>query len=203
MCAPLAKQCPVQCLKFTSFGTLIRNVPPSLPWALAAKSRGCKEGERQEGRGGQKEWRGRGQGRDQGNLGLEMPLRGLFSTNQPGQQQISGSLLVGLGCPYQSGKQPWSCPLVFLTDVDECTDADACGEARCKNLPGSYSCLCDEGYEFSSQEKACRGTHPQLPWALHTYTHTHMHHTHVNMCTLCIPVHVPHITHVHTTHICA
>ncbi|XP_023378673.1 growth arrest-specific protein 6 [Pteropus vampyrus] len=41
-------------------------------------------------------------------------------------------------------------------DVDECADADACGEARCRNLPGSYSCLCDEGYEFNSQEKACQ-----------------------------------------------
>ncbi|XP_057162908.1 growth arrest-specific protein 6 isoform X2 [Ursus arctos] len=41
-------------------------------------------------------------------------------------------------------------------DVDECANGDACGEARCRNLPGSYSCLCDEGYAFSSQEKTCQ-----------------------------------------------
>uniref|UniRef100_A0A8C9A3B9 Growth arrest specific 6 n=1 Tax=Prolemur simus TaxID=1328070 RepID=A0A8C9A3B9_PROSS len=40
--------------------------------------------------------------------------------------------------------------------VDECADEGACGEARCGNLPGSYSCLCDEGYAYSSQERACR-----------------------------------------------
>lgn len=68
-----------------------------------------------------------------------------------------------------------ACPLFFLADVDECADTDACGEARCRNLPGSYSCLCDEGYEFNSQEKACQGTHPQLMQAPHT---------HINMCTL-------------------
>lgn len=47
----------------------------------------------------------------------------------------------------------------LLADIDECADLEACGEARCKNLPGSYSCLCDEGFAYSSQEKACRGTH--------------------------------------------
>ncbi|XP_053074225.1 growth arrest-specific protein 6 isoform X3 [Acinonyx jubatus] len=41
-------------------------------------------------------------------------------------------------------------------DVDECADGRACGEARCSNLPGSYACLCDEGYAFSPQEKACQ-----------------------------------------------
>lgn len=131
-----------------------------------------------------------------------MPLRGLFSTSQPGQQHISGSLLVGLGCPYQSGKQPRSCPLVFLTDVDECTDADACGEARCKNLLGSYSCLCDEGYEFISQEKACRGTRPQLPWAPHTYTYTHARHTCEHVHSVHASARATHHTCAHHTHMC-
>lgn len=76
--------------------------------------------------------------------------------------------------PCQSGTQLWNSG--FFADIDECADADACGEAHCRNLPGSYSCLCDEGYAFSSQEKACRGTCPQLPQVLHTY----MHYMHVN-----------------------
>ncbi|XP_011913549.1 PREDICTED: growth arrest-specific protein 6 isoform X3 [Cercocebus atys] len=47
------------------------------------------------------------------------------------------------------------CPPISK-DIDECADSEACGEARCKNLPGSYSCLCDKGFAYSSQEKACR-----------------------------------------------
>uniref|UniRef100_A0A2K5BZZ3 Growth arrest specific 6 n=1 Tax=Aotus nancymaae TaxID=37293 RepID=A0A2K5BZZ3_AOTNA len=40
-----------------------------------------------------------------------------------------------------------------LRDIDECVEAEACGEARCQNMPGSYSCLCDEGFAYSSREK--------------------------------------------------
>ncbi|XP_073068393.1 growth arrest-specific protein 6 isoform X3 [Manis javanica] len=43
-----------------------------------------------------------------------------------------------------------------LADIDECVDTGACGEARCRNLPGSYSCLCDAGYAFSPRERACQ-----------------------------------------------
>nr|XP_021523571.1 growth arrest-specific protein 6 [Aotus nancymaae] len=50
-----------------------------------------------------------------------------------------------------------------LRDIDECVEAEACGEARCQNMPGSYSCLCDEGFAYSSREKACRGTHASRP----------------------------------------
>uniref|UniRef100_A0A2K6K3G1 Growth arrest specific 6 n=1 Tax=Rhinopithecus bieti TaxID=61621 RepID=A0A2K6K3G1_RHIBE len=52
-----------------------------------------------------------------------------------------------------TGSESWP---VLLADIDECADSEACGEARCKNLPGSYSCLCDKGFAYSSQEKACR-----------------------------------------------
>lgn len=59
--------------------------------------------------------------------------------------------------------------LVFPADLDECADAGACGEAQCQNLPGSYSCLCDEGYAFSSQEKSCRGARPDTTRDTHTH----------------------------------
>ena len=59
--------------------------------------------------------------------------------------------------------------LVFPADVDECVDAGACGAARCQNLPGSYSCVCDEGYVFSSQEKGCQGTYLR-PHGTHRHT---------------------------------
>ncbi|XP_022358685.1 growth arrest-specific protein 6 isoform X2 [Enhydra lutris kenyoni] len=56
------------------------------------------------------------------------------------------------GSPYTKSPDFVSC----VQNVDECADGGACGEAHCKNLPGSYSCVCDEGYVFSSPDKACR-----------------------------------------------
>lgn len=109
--------------------------------------------------------------------------------------------------PLPTRRQPWSRALVSLADVDECANGAACGEARCQNLPGSYSCLCDEGYAFSSQEKACRGTPPQLPTGPGTNTCEHMcaHMqrptcTPVNTYTLCSCVCMT--THLHTHHTC-
>lgn len=94
--------------------------------------------------------------------------------------------------PCRSGLQQG--PLGFFADIDECADPDACGEARCKNLPGSYSCLCDEGYEFSSQDKACRGTHPSRRGCRHVHTPADMYIV-THTCAF------PH-TCAHTTPVC-
>eukprot|EP00917_Polyrhabdina_sp_WS-2016_P013813 GHVP01030197.1.p2 GENE.GHVP01030197.1~~GHVP01030197.1.p2 ORF type:complete len:712 (-),score=124.77 GHVP01030197.1:2788-4923(-) len=39
-------------------------------------------------------------------------------------------------------------------DIDECL-SDVCGEAKCTNLPGSYSCLCSQGFQFNETTKQC------------------------------------------------
>ena len=121
--------------------------------------------------------RGRGQGQDQGARHQEC-LSGACSlpASQGRRKFLAHYRQAWAGCirPISLGYSGG--PLAFFADIDECADADACGEARCKNLPGSYSCLCDEGYEFSSQDKACRGTLPQPLQALPT--HTHLHRTH-------------------------
>lgn len=162
------------------------------PGPRAEKSSGRKEGDRQEGGEGEEE---EGRVRTSGTQ-HQGALRGLLSACQKG----GGTFLAHhwrpgrLRPPCRSGH---SCgPPGCFADIDECADADACGEARCRNLPGSYSCLCDEGYAFSSQEKACRGTHPSRC--------RHRTHTCIHMRALPVCKHVhcvyAHHTCVHHTH---
>lgn len=74
--------------------------------------------------------------------------------------------------------------------MDECADASTCGDARCRNLPGSFSCLCDVGYAFSPQDKACRGATPGTrvqggrgTWvSLGPAERCWWHHPHAYMC---------------------
>jgi len=45
---------------------------------------------------------------------------------------------------------------LFYVDVDECKKPDICPyNSRCENLPGSYSCECDDGYKLTGQK--CEG----------------------------------------------
>lgn len=45
-----------------------------------------------------------------------------------------------------------------VPDVDECTDVPgACGTAQCRNLIGTYECLCDVGYVYNNETKSCDG----------------------------------------------
>lgn len=48
---------------------------------------------------------------------------------------------------------------VFHADVDECqSGAHRCGEGQlCHNLPGSYRCDCQSGYDYDSFRKMCVG----------------------------------------------
>ncbi|NXL93429.1 PROS protein, partial [Alectura lathami] len=42
-------------------------------------------------------------------------------------------------------------------DINECEDFNGgCGQ-RCSNLPGSYRCLCEDGYFMHSNKRDCRG----------------------------------------------
>ena len=48
------------------------------------------------------------------------------------------------------------CILSICTDVDECTGTPGiCGGGTCVNTIGSYSCMCDEGYELNMTETEC------------------------------------------------
>ena len=54
--------------------------------------------------------------------------------------------------------QQWSDCLV-VADVDECRNRSFCGaHAVCQNLPGSFQCLCDQGYEGARDGRHCVGT---------------------------------------------
>jgi len=42
------------------------------------------------------------------------------------------------------------------TDIDECEDESSCGYI-CINSPGSYVCVCSDGYELNEDGAACDG----------------------------------------------
>ncbi|VDM65322.1 unnamed protein product [Strongylus vulgaris] len=39
----------------------------------------------------------------------------------------------------------------FCDDINECLDKSVCGGLMCINLPGSYKCRCNAGYEFNEK----------------------------------------------------
>uniref|UniRef100_A0ACB8FEP4 Uncharacterized protein n=1 Tax=Sphaerodactylus townsendi TaxID=933632 RepID=A0ACB8FEP4_9SAUR len=44
----------------------------------------------------------------------------------------------------------------LLADVDECQNVSLCGtHANCHNLPGSFQCICDQGYESARDGQHC------------------------------------------------
>ena len=48
----------------------------------------------------------------------------------------------------------------FYSDINEClTGAHECTgtNQRCENAPGTYSCVCAEGYQFSRISRSCEG----------------------------------------------
>lgn len=44
---------------------------------------------------------------------------------------------------------------LFVPDVDECTDPDACSQI-CINHMGGYKCECEDGYQVDPATKACK-----------------------------------------------
>ncbi|XP_023571003.1 growth arrest-specific protein 6 isoform X2 [Octodon degus] len=66
--------------------------------------------------------------------------------------QVCQDLMGNYFCLCRAGWEGRHCD----RDIDECAEAEACGEARCQNLPGSYTCLCDEGFKYSTQAEACQ-----------------------------------------------
>ena len=51
-----------------------------------------------------------------------------------------------------------NCVYVWLTDIDECA-SDICHNGNCVNSPGSFQCLCPDGYQLSHTGDECQGQH--------------------------------------------
>jgi len=43
----------------------------------------------------------------------------------------------------------------LFADVDECAEPDTCSQI-CINLPGSYKCDCEKGYEIDPVSNTCK-----------------------------------------------
>lgn len=49
---------------------------------------------------------------------------------------------------------------IFLPlDIDECsiTTANVCGNGVCKNIPGDFTCECNEGFRTMAPMQVCMG----------------------------------------------
>lgn len=48
-------------------------------------------------------------------------------------------------------------PLLFLSDIDECSLPNICVYGTCHNLPGLFRCECEVGYELDRSGGNCTG----------------------------------------------
>ncbi|NXL36773.1 PROS protein, partial [Glaucidium brasilianum] len=48
-------------------------------------------------------------------------------------------------------------------DINECEDLNGGCSQRCSNLPGSYRCLCEDGYFMHSNKRDCGGRKSRMP----------------------------------------
>ena len=48
------------------------------------------------------------------------------------------------------------------TDYDECKTTGMCTNGRCKNMMGSFKCICNPGYMLSSSGEVCIGKKFQI-----------------------------------------
>ena len=48
--------------------------------------------------------------------------------------------------------------MYFCIDINECSGFNGCSHI-CENLPGTYRCLCPEGYIIGADERECEGVH--------------------------------------------
>lgn len=85
------------------------------------------------------------------------PVSPAISLLLAGDARVRVHRALGLGLGWVEA-QLWPDCLV-LADVDECRNRSFCGShAVCQNLPGSFQCLCDQGYEGARDGRHCVGT---------------------------------------------
>ena len=56
---------------------------------------------------------------------------------------------------------PLEMSLFYFTDINECVErSDSCDRINgdCINIPGSYQCVCNEGYELDDDGLTCKGS---------------------------------------------
>lgn len=62
-----------------------------------------------------------------------------------------------------------------LSDINECANESVCGRHMfCRNLIGTYQCICDQGYETARDGRSCVGV---------SHTHTHFCKSSAHLCT--------------------
>lgn len=48
-------------------------------------------------------------------------------------------------------------PFLEIADTDECAERNGGCHQICTNLPGSYECSCNSGYQKGEDSKRCEG----------------------------------------------
>lgn len=74
---------------------------------------------------------------------------------------ISDNLIIKALTPQRQTGLTWACLQIWIlfADIDECReDPQICGShAICNNLPGTFRCECEDGYQFGSDGQTCIG----------------------------------------------
>lgn len=92
-----------------------------------------------------------------GALGYRGPTPCCAETQKP-NTRVGSAPRYGCGVTHHRSSLQKIFPPPF-SDVDECSNGTLCGaHATCHNLPGSFQCACDPGYETARHGHHCVGT---------------------------------------------
>ena len=87
-----------------------------------------------------------------------------------GAEEAKVTSLIGVKCSIVR----LVCVFLFSPDINECEENNICGNvAKCENMPGTYKCVCPEGYAFNMENKKCFGKECFLmSLAVYTFYHS-------------------------------
>ena len=65
---------------------------------------------------------------------------------------------------------------MYYSDINECEESrqSICANGMCENTQGSYSCICDSGYELSPDGAFCLGKSSYTPLTWHAMPSSHL-----------------------------